>query len=106
MTTRRSRRQWVVPTRAIQHAASSAARILENTVTVATPVKRLSFAIPVRPSAADPVPEPTFVQIASPLPMASLDRAMAVLDDDHAKHVAGPVFPCPECFLPPLTQGR
>ena len=75
-------------------------------MTVATPVKRLSFAIPVRTTAAEPAPEPTFVQIASPLPMASLERAMLVLNDDHSKHVAGPVFPCPECFLPPLTQGR
>ena len=75
-------------------------------MTVATPIKRLSFAIPARPAVPDPTAEPTFVQIASPMPMASLDRALMVLRDDHSKHVSGPVFPCPECFLPPLTQGR
>ncbi len=75
-------------------------------MTVATPVKRLSFAIPARPAAAETASEPTFVQIASPLPMASLERAMLVLNDDHANHLSGPVFPCPECFLPPLTEER
>jgi hypothetical protein len=71
-------------------------------VTVAAPARRHPYAIQVRA----PQPEPTFVQIASPMPISSLDRARLILADDHADHVNGPVFPCPQCFLPPHTQGR
>ena len=72
------------------------------TVAAPAPARSRRFAIQVRA----PRPEPTFVQIASPMPISILDRALLVLADDHADHTAGPVFPCPQCFLPPLTQLR
>ena len=35
-------------------------------------------------------------------PLSALDVLMRRLSAEHGRHAAGPVFPCPRCFTPPI----
>jgi hypothetical protein len=69
----------------------------------------VTLALPVRsrrhPAAArltNPIP----VQDPAPTPKSRLDLVLDGLAHHHPEHGAGPIFPCPLCFDPPLQAAR
>jgi hypothetical protein len=40
---------------------------------------------------------------ASVVSVSALDRVLIALGGEHHRHVAGPIFPCPQCFTPRLA---
>ncbi len=48
--------------------------------------------------------EPPFADLHAALPKSRLDLVLDGLKHDHPRHAAGPIFPCPICFDPPLQM--
>jgi hypothetical protein len=45
---------------------------------------------------------PHLVALPTGGPLSALDLTMRRLSAEHGRHAAGPVFPCPRCFTPPI----
>jgi hypothetical protein len=64
----------------------------------------MALALPL-PTRSAPTPTRTrlrLVALPAGLPLSALDLTMRRLSTDHARHATGPVFPCPQCFTPPI----
>jgi hypothetical protein len=70
----------------------------------------MTLALPVRsrrrPAATARQAKPFFVEEPAPMPKSRLDLVLGRLAHDHPEHGAGPIFPCPLCFDPPLQVAR
>lgn len=58
-----------------------------------------------RPSTARPAVAASEMSAAVIIQTSALEEIMVALAGAHPRHAAGPVFPCPLCFVPRLGGG-